>query len=234
MSLRIVVFWAVFFTVPFGAARANVSSGIKQRLKEITVKKVKSACPSCKVTVHCKWISPAVLKKSSGDVKDLIFAKPGIPAGYVTAKVIFKNNTPRNNKIQLYVSVRERLPVARTLIKRNETIHKSDLDWQWKDISRLSKKPIGSTKKIGGKTTIRVIRKGQVFYPSDLAGQSVVRAGDHVSMIYNQGGLRININCIARETKKTGQEIRLFSKKTGRLYMGKIISKNKIIWEQTL
>lgn len=96
------------------------------------------------------------------------------------------------------------------------------------------KKPISRKKRIEGKTATRVIRKGQLFYPRALVGSSVIRAGDHVTMIYNKGGLQIDIGCVARETKKAGQKIRLYCKQTGRLYMAKIISEHKIIWEQTL
>lgn len=234
MYARAFLSFAVLFAAQLISLRAATGPGIKQKLGTIAVQKVKSRCPSCKVTVHCKWVSPTLLKKPSGDIKDLIFDEPGLPAGYVTAKVVFKNDHPKNNKVQLYVSVQRKLPVARSLIKRGETLNKEDVVWRWKNLSQLTKKPIASVKEITGKTAVHIIRKGQLFYPSDVAGSSVIQAGDHVTMLYNNGGLRININCIARETKKTGQKIRLYSNKTHRLYLARIVNKDKIIWKTTL
>jgi flagella basal body P-ring formation protein FlgA len=234
MRARAFLFYVMFFIVPIISVGAKPSSGIRQRLEALAVKKVKTECRSCKVTVKCKWISPIVLKKTPNAVKDLIFDKPGIPAGYVTAKVLFKDNTPLNNKIQLYVSVRRKLPVARTLIKRGETIHEDDLVWQWKDVSQLINNPISSVEGFRGKTTTRIVREGQVFYQADLAGAAVIQAGDHVTMLYDKGGVRIDFDCIARETKRAWQAVRLYSKETGRLYIAKIIKKDKIILERTL
>jgi flagella basal body P-ring formation protein FlgA len=234
MRTPISIFFAALLIFPSLSVQASTSSGMKQKLEALALKKVKTRCHSCKVKVHSKWISPNVLKKSPHNVKDLVFTKSGLPSGFTTAKVIFKNDSSPDNKIQLYISVRRELPVARKLIKRGKTIHKNDLVKQWTDISKLPQSPVSSVKECRGKTATRVIRKGQIFFFSDLAGSAVIQAGDHVKMLYKKGGLHINFDCIARETKKTGQKIRLYSKKTDQLYIAKIISKGKIIWEKTL
>ncbi len=235
MYAKLFIFFIPLFWLNVAPVRAKLSPGIKQKVKELAAQKVKSECPSCKVSVQCKWISPAVLKKSADTIKNLTFAKPGIPAGYVTAEILFKNGKgSSNNKVQLYISVRRKLPVAKELIKRGSTIRNNDVVWRWKDLSHFTKQPIDSKQYFKGKTATRIIRKGHVFYASDLAGSSVIQSGDHVSMIYDNDGIRIQIACIARETKKAGQKIRLYSKETSRLYLAKIISKNKIIWEKTL
>jgi flagella basal body P-ring formation protein FlgA len=235
MYAKILIFFVPLFWLHLTSVRAKPSSGVKQKVKELAVKKVKSKCRSCKVAVQCKWVSPTVLKKSPATIKGLAFAQPGIPAGYVTAEILFNNgNDSTNSKVQLYISVRQKLPVAGKQIKRGSTIHNNDVVWRWKDLSQFTQQPIHSKQYFKGKTTTRVIRKGHVFYASELAGSATIQSGDHISMIYDNDGLRIQIACIARETKKAGQEIRLYSKETNRLYRAKIINKDKIIWEETL
>ncbi|HYW34256.1 MAG TPA: flagellar basal body P-ring formation chaperone FlgA [Balneolaceae bacterium] len=235
MRVKVLLCFIVAFVAQLQPVRAEAASGIRQKIKTLAAKKVKSECPSCKVTVECKWISPTIAKKSPAAVKKIAFSKPGLPAGYVATKIVFKSGkNPPDSQAQLHISVRRKLPVAQKMLKKGSSISVQDIAWQWKDISRLTRTPVSNRKYFKEKTTTRLIQKGQLFFPSDLAGSGEIKAGDHVTMRYSKGGVRINIDCTARETKKAGQKIRLYSKETSRLYIAKIISKNKIIWVKTL
>jgi flagella basal body P-ring formation protein FlgA len=213
----------------------TAGSETEQKLKTLAAKKVKAECQSCKVTVECKWMSPSVSKANPEIISGLYFDKPGMPAGYATAKVAFDSAPPSANAtVQFYVSVRQKLPVAAANIESGVAVSAADFIWQWKDVSRLNRKPVASEDYFKDKTASRMIREGHIFYTSDLLGATSIRPGDRVTMQYGEQGVQLQIACIAREAKGVGQRVRLYSKETGRRYLAKIVSNNEIIWIRTL
>lgn len=215
--------------------RMNEESEVKEKLKLLALEQVNAKCAECKINVECKWIAPTLANASPASITALKFDKAGLPAGYVTAKAVLKGEGfSTKTTVQFFISVQQKLPIASSSINRGDVILEANLAWQWKDISRMNRQPISSVDFFKGKTTARMIRKGQVFYPSDLLAVASIKPGDQVSMEYGEAGVRIQINCIAREAKGVGEKIRLYSKETGQRYIAKIISKNKVIWERTL
>ncbi len=213
------------------------ASGLEQKLKTLAAEKVKAECQSCRVTVECKWMSPLVSNASPGSITGLYFDKAGMPAGYATAKVAFNDAMPSANAaVQFYISVRRKVPVATANIERGAAVGEADFEWQWKDVSRLNRQPVTSGGYFKDKSAARMIRKGRIVYPSDLLGAMSIRPGDRVTMQYggDDQAVQLQIACIAREAKGVGQKVRLYNKETGRRYLAKIISKNKIIWLKTL
>lgn len=226
---------SIFFVLS-GPCEGNIHPGpgspVEQKLEQLATQKVKAVCPSCKVTVQCKWIPEDVKKIPAQAIEGVQFSKPGIPNGYITADVLL-NDRSSNAKVQLYVDVQQKVPVAKKIITRGSTVEKGDFVWQWKDLAHLSQQPVKSAHYFEGKTTVRLIRKGHIFFASDLAGKASISPGDHVTMLYKQNGITIRLDCIARGMQKKNR-IRLYSKETGRTYMAKIINKHKTIWERTL
>lgn len=197
--------------------------------------KVNEVCTSCKVTVECKWMAPTVAHAAEDMITGLRFDKPGLPAGYVTGKVKLANKpVSATTAIQLYISIQKKLPIAAKQFSSGEPITAKTITWQWKDISGLNRQPVSSLAGFKGQQAARVIRKGSVFFASDLQGPQTIQPGDPVAMQFRESSVRIQIDCIAREAKSIGQQIRLYSKETGRNYIGKIINKNKIVWIRTL
>src|SRR5699024_3400492 len=168
-------------------------------------------------------------------INDLYFSGAGIPKGYVNAKVGLEDTALANSaSVQLFITVRKKIPVARKTLKRGEVINKKDLTWKWQDITRLNREPISSIEDFKNKTVTRLIQKGSLFFASDLAGANQLQTGDAVEMLYSEGGVQIKINCIVRKAKKESNKIRLYSKETRQRYLAKVIDKNKIIWVKTL
>ena len=229
------LFIGLFFTVSVQQGHAAGDSEVEKKLKSLAKEQVKAECAACKVTVECKWIAPALASRSAHSISVLQFSNVGVPAGYVTAKVgVEGKGISASPSVQFYISVQQKLPVASRSIDRGAAITKRDLQWQWKDVSRLNRQPVGEVSAFEGKTAARMISKGNLIYPTDLLSVTSIKPGDSVSMLYGKEGVQIHINCTAREAKGVGEEIRLYSKETGRRYMAKIISENKIIWVRTL
>jgi len=208
---------------------------VKDKLKTLAAEQVKTNCSSCKIEVECKWISAKIASLPANRINDLYFSGAGIPKGYVNAKVGLEDTALANSaSVQLFITVRKKIPVARKTLKRGEVINKKDLTWKWQDITRLNREPISSIEDFKNKTVTRLIQKGSLFFASDLAGANQLQTGDAVEMLYSEGGVQIKINCIVRKAKKESNKIRLYSKETRQRYLAKVIDKNKIIWVKTL
>ena len=233
--LRMALTGLLLLTVHRAGASVEEDPTAEEKIQELAVTKVKKLCEACRVSVECKWIAPAVAEASPESITALQFDTPGLPAGYVTGKVQLGNTTATSQTaIQLHISVQRKLPVARKLFSRGEQITSQDIAWQWKDISSFKRVPVTNMEQFTGQYTGRIIRKGSVFFASDLVGPQTIQPGDSVAMDYGENGVRIQINCIAREAKGVGQEIRLYSKETRRNYIARIITKKKIVWVRTL
>ena len=233
--LRMALTGLLLLTAHRAGASVENDSPVEEKIRELASAKVKQLCEDCRVSVKCKWIAPAVAKVSPELITALQFDAPGLPAGYVTGKVLLGNTTATaQTAVQLHISVHQKLPVARKQFSRGEAITSANIAWQWKDISSFKRSPITDIEQFAGQHAGRVIRKNSVFFASDLAGPQTIQPGDPVAMDYGENGVRIQINCVAREAKGVGQEIRLYSKETRRNYIAKIITKKKIVWVRTL
>lgn len=234
-STIILGFFGVFLFMGLPVYGIGTSdSEAEKKLKILATQKILAECASCKVTVECKWIAPAVARAAEA-ITGLRFDNPGLPAGYVTAKVLLNGEPPSaKTAVQLFISIEQKVPVARKQFSRGEQIDTPDIVWRWKDLSHLSRMPVTKIEMFKNQHATRIIRKGSVFFASNLEGPKTIQPGDYVAMEFGENGVRIQIDCIARESKGIGQEIRLYSKETRQNYIAKIVNKNKIVWVKTL
>lgn len=226
----ILVLSGIFLPV-FG--RAQNSS--VEKIEELARQEITSLCEGCEVTVSPKWIPNIIEGLGFHQITDLQFKEVGLPTGYQTTKVFYrKNNEALSRNVQLLIRIKKPLPVAAKRIERNTVISDGDLKIRMTDITLLQRMPIDSKEEIVNQSAAGLIKKGRVIYSSNLQNKPVIKAGDRVEMIYVEGGVEVALNCNAREDKATGENIRLYSEKTRKTYVGKVLNAKKVLWEKTL
>lgn len=233
MKIRL-VFLLVFNSILLPAFGYAQNSSI-EKIRQLAEKEISSLCEECEITVTPKWIHTSIENLNSNQIKDIRFITVDLPKGYQTAQVLYRENDEVHSRdVQLHIRVEKRVPVAARRIERNEVISDTDLAMRMKDITRLQRTPIDSKEQILNQSAAGLIKKGTVIYSSSLQKKTVINAGDRVEMIYEEGGVEVALNCNAREDKAIGENIRLYSEKTRKTYVGKVLSAEKVLWEKTL
>lgn len=213
----------------------NSQDSSAKKIQELARHEITSICKECKIAITPKWIPNVIERLESHQITDIQFTEVGLPKGYQTASVIFQENDKRvSQDVQLHIRIEKLLPVAAKRIKRNEVISDGDLLMQMTDITRLQRMPIDSKEEIVNQSANSLIKKGSVIYRLSLQKKPVIHAGDRVKMIYAEGGVEVALNCNAREDKAAGEIIRLYSEKTRKTYIGKVVDAEKVLWEKTL
>lgn len=233
MKIRL-VFLLVFNSILLPAFGYAQNSSI-EKIRQLAEKEISSLCEECEITVTPKWIHTSIENLNSQKIVEIEFKEVGLPKGYQNARVFYRDNAELLSRdVQLHIRVEKRLPVAAKRIERNEVIFHTDLAMRMTDITRLQRIPIDSKEQILNQYAAGLIRKGNVIYRSSLQKKPVIKAGDLVEMIYEEGGVEVALNCNAREDKAEGENIRLYSEKTRKTYIGKVLSAEKVLWVKTL
>lgn len=206
-----------------------------EKIEELARHQIISICEDCEVSVTPKWIPNIIHGLEPHQITNIRFKQVGLPKGYQTASVFYQENDEDHSRdVQIHIQIKKPLPVATRRIERNEMISNDDLMERMTDITRLQRMPIDSKEEVLSQSAAGIIKKGNVFYNSNLQRKPVIKAGDLVEMIYAEGGVEVALNCDAREDKAKGENIRVYSEKTRKTYVGKVLNAEKVLWEKTL
>jgi len=223
-----IFFWTVFLCSVFAQNTVEI------KINSLAKKHLDTVCKECRVDISIKWAPGRVTELDSSDIRFLKFSS-GLPRGYQNATVYYQQERQKKNaEIQFYIRVLKRLPVAANRILSGDLLSDDDLAYQWVDVSRMQILPVFSLERLRGQTSGRIIKKGSVFWEKDFEAVPLVEAGNPVKLLYRETGIEVQIQCVARESKAAGESIRLYSKETGTIYIGKVINQSKAIWERTL
>lgn len=207
---------------------------VENQLHKLAIEQIRSQCPTCDVQLETKWI-PDELRSSAARVTLLRFEEVGLPRGYQTASVEYiRNGKAQTRQVQLYAEVKRKVPVVNKRIERNRTITPADVTWKRKDLSRMRKLPVLSLEEVTGKASAGIMQKGDAILPSDLQQIPVIAVGDNIRMIYQKDGVKLAMNCTARQAKARGERIRVYSDETRKTYIAKVLTPSKVIWKKTL
>lgn len=216
-------------------AQAGNKAQVKEKLNILAFQTVKTRCQECKVSIAFKRISPKIDDISANRIIGLYFDKPGLPSGYVNASVDLKDTSPTlKGAVQMYITLRKKVPVASTRIEHGGAVEASHIDWRWKDITRLNRQPVSSSVFFKNKVATHIISAGDIIFKTDMAGTHSLKSGDRVTMLYKKAGVRIKINCVVRTARGGDDKIKLYSSETGHRYVAKVVNDNKTIWVRTL
>jgi flagella basal body P-ring formation protein FlgA len=226
----------VIFGLLSCSLEGHAQSAAEQKIGGLATQQVLSFCSSsCEVEVKSKWMPDKIAGLDSAQIKQLQFNEVGLPKGYQTVNVFFADDgETKSAQMQLFVELKQKLPVVNKRIERNQTITQNDLTWRILDITRMKKFPIAKVEEITGKAAGRLISKGNVILNSDLQQAPIIEVGDNIQMVYREGGIEVALDCTARQARAKGEQIRVFSRETRKTYIGKVLTPSKVIWEKTL
>lgn len=213
------------------------AQSIKSYIGQQIMNQLESKYPtdSYRFAVDIKWLPQNLLKESRNEINKVAFQGVGMPRDFAIYNVKYiDNGEVRTAHIQAHIKVEEKLPVTLRRLLAGSVIKKSDLTEHWVDITKENESFISQPQKLSGLVVKHIINKGNPILWHELRRVPVINVGDEVSLLYAQNGIRIILSCVARQPGAVGDKIRLFSQQTDKVYIGKVESSAKVIWEKTL
>ena len=216
--------------------RVNAQS-MKSYIKDVIASQLQKAYPSdlYHFDVSVKWLPENIRKVKQDNINAVTFRGVGLPRDYVTYKLEYLDNgTLKKNNIQVYVDVEQKLPVALRRLSSGHTITSDDIVEHWVNITKEDGMFVSQPGKITGLVVKHIINKENPIRWNDLRRLPVIHPGDEVTLLYYMKGIRITLNCVARQPGAIGENVRLYSRETGKMYIGKVNGKSQAIWKKTL
>lgn len=102
-------------------------------------------------------------------------------------------------------------------LQRGDGIQPGDVRAEPRDITRLGYGYIDSLDQVTARTLARPLPPGSVLTPSALGGRDMVRAGDHVAVVADLGGIEVRAGGVALGSGDNGARLRVRNESSGRV-----------------
>ena len=120
----------------------------------------------------------------------------------------------------------DKVVVAKSNIRHGKIITNDDIKVINKDVTYISKAYIGSTEPVVGKIGKRLFKRGQIIDESLLKNPRVVRYGQPIKLLLDNGALQMTVTGKSRGSGSVGDLIPVMITKTKKKVMAKIVDKN--------
>lgn len=220
-----------------GMSLSVQANPIESTLQKRIGRQLQSVYPSgqFKYSVTIKWVPEQFHEIEAGQVREVTYRGTGKPISYCLYRVSYDvNGLVKTANVQAYIKVEELLPVAVQRLLSGRALQKNDVDWRWIDITKMTGKPVEKQTEMQGLVLNRIVNKGSVLKWTDLRRKPVMRSGDEVTLIYNFKGIKIDMHCVSRQSGAIGDRVRLYSRETGKTYVGEVTGTATAIWKGTL
>lgn len=137
-------------------------------------------------------------------------------------------------QIQFAVEMEQMLPVAIRRIQGGEILRQGDLEMRWVPVAGTQNRMVRRSEEVEGMVLRRTLAPGQPIRRIDIGGVNLIEAGDSVTLIYEQRGIRVELPTEARQGGGLDEEIRVYSSETRRKYVGRVVRPGVAVWQQTL
>ncbi|REL38655.1 flagella basal body P-ring formation protein FlgA [Rhodohalobacter sp. SW132] len=179
-----------------------------------------------------RWIPGSLQRVDGGQIRS-VTPEGGIER-YTNFTVSYMDrNQLRSAQIQLLVDTERKLPVANRRIPGGERIAENDLDMRWVNVPNDRGQLVDSVHDLDGKTVRRTLANGQPVRYADITSEYLVEAGDVIRLIFEQNGVRIEMEAEARQSGAQDEEIIIYNKDTRKRYVGRVSGPGIALWIRT-
>lgn len=179
-------------------------------------------------SVNCFIYKPFMVNDK--DLSVSLRIPPLGPAAYITINI--NSNHVLQKTINAIANIEWRVPVivATKLIRRGETISKNDIKSTVKYIRFVPQNLVVSEKQVIGATANTDIGIGEPIRSSMISLKPIIRYGDIVRVIYDNGYIKITTKAKALQNGYLGKYIRLEPLDNPKTFItGKVISKDTVL-----
>lgn len=154
---------------------------------------------------------------------------------YTTFEVRYQTNgRVESSQIQLVVEIEKRLPVANQRIPSGETIKEEMLGELWVPVATNRGQLVENSDELIGYKVRRTLAPGQPVRHAEVTKGFLIQSGETAQLIFDETGVRIEIEVIAQSSGAQDEEIIFFSEETRNRYLGRITGPGVAKWRKTL
>lgn len=203
----------------FNSSAWAEKSDVKEHLLRVITQEVKKECLTCRVELNI------FNEKSIDDIS----VPDKVLADHWRGQTNLILKTEQRDRI-ITVEIRwyDKVLVASRNIRIGGAIDKKDVRIYEKDVTFLKTPYLNKIDKARGLVAKRVFQRGQVIDESKLKKPLVVRYGQPIKIILQEGAIHLSTMGQAKGAGAIGDRIPVYVSKTRKKMMGKIISENKV------
>ena len=230
---------AAFFLQQPAAEEQHPVSEVSSDTRRVIVEKAKSAIEEIydmdqyRFSLSPRWIPGSLQRINSGNIRSVV-PESGVER-FTNFKVSYMEHSRlKTAQVQLLVETERKLPVASRRIGAGEVVTEDDLDLRWVSVPYDRGQLVDRMEELSGKTIRRTLNNGEPIRHADVTTEYLVEAGDTIRLIFEQNGLRIEMEVEARQSGAQDEEITIYNKETRKRYLGKVSGPGVALWKQTL
>ncbi len=178
-------------------------------------------------------VNAFVYKPFEVDSKDIsveLRVPPLSPSAYATININSNHVLQKTYNVVAYIEWRVPVIVAKKLITRGEIITKDDIKSAVKYIRFVPQNLVVSKAQVIGATALQNISIGEPIRTSMISMVPVIRYGDIVRVIYDNGYIRITTKAKALQNGYLGKFVRLQPLDNPKTFIvGKVIDKDTVL-----
>jgi len=144
------------------------------------------------------------------------------------------NDRVESSQIQLVVEIEKRLPVANQRIPSGETIKEEMLGELWVPVATNRGQLVENSDELVGYKVRRTLAPGQPVRHAEVTKGFLIHSGETAQLIFDETGVRIELEVIAQSSGEQDEEIIFYSEETKNRYLGRITGPGVAIWRRTL
>lgn len=134
----------------------------------------------------------------------------------------------------LRISRHDSVWVLQKTVRRGELLTRGDMTRRWMDLADVARAPITTLPDGSTVQAQRYLKKGRVLQAGDVEQPFETNVGDKVTLLYEQGRIRMMLEGKARQKGRPGDVIRVYSPTTKNTYRVELVSADHAKWIETL
>lgn len=120
-------------------------------------------------------------------------------------------------RVQVQLQLYRPVLVTNRPLLRGDGLRPADVHVEQRDVTRLGYGYLDDLGQAAGRTLARALPSGSVVTPSALGGRSMVRAGDHVTVMASLDGIVVRADGIALGSGDNGARLRVRNESSGKV-----------------
>jgi flagella basal body P-ring formation protein FlgA len=139
------------------------------------------------------------------------------PAPSVSVPVRCPQASDWTVRVQVQLQLFHPVLVTSRALLRGDGLRPADVHAEERDVARLGYGYVDSLDQVAGRTLARALPDGSVLTPAALGGRRMVRAGDHVQLVAQFGGIVVRADGVALGGGDNGARLRVRNESSGRV-----------------
>ncbi|MDI3262967.1 MAG: flagellar basal body P-ring formation chaperone FlgA [Fulvimonas sp.] len=149
----------------------------------------------------------------------LVAGLPGEARPAPRMSVVVRCPAPGGWELRVPVALKLYRPVlvANHTLARGDGVGAGDVHSELRDVTRLGYGWLESPEQLAGRSLARSLAAGAVLTPAALGGRQMVRAGDHIEVLAEEGGIAVRARGVALGSGDSGARLRVRNDSSGRI-----------------